>query len=361
MNKTFYCLLSITVITTILFLGLFFGIGYPEILRNNFTKTTCDATRKWNIPKYCCYEKCDKCIYAPSNATSCYSLKDKWNSIDPTTCNNGCPSIDDSSLCGNGYQCCLESYRQVCPKSGSSYYTQHICESWVTDVRCQIICPFCHNVIIEVKYNTFQGLKISNNTKFFDSDQNDNSINNYMDNYSLTKSFECFYDPKNLYDVFFDVDYTTRTWSIIGLSIFLLYLSLISLTTYLSIKYHAFTKDHWLNFILCLWLGTVPPIIFISVSHTPNVIANILYGISLMLITIFWANVPLVEWSKTIDSNHKVWILVTGTFVLPLLFFEVLLKISSFTKKRKELNYHINDEIEEDLPPPPYDQAIMKK
>ncbi|CAG8440350.1 793_t:CDS:1 [Scutellospora calospora] len=193
-------LLFVNAILFVSFIGVFFGIGYPEIQRNNFSRTSCDIIGKWNIPIYCCYKKCDRdrCINAPSNVTSCDSLKNKWNSIDPLTCGNQCPSLDDTSICGDGYECCVETPRQICPKSGSSCYTRYECTSWVSDLRCQITCQFCYNMIIEVKYNTPQGLKISNNTKFFDSDQDDDIINNYMNKFLLTTSVECFYDPNNI-------------------------------------------------------------------------------------------------------------------------------------------------------------------
>ncbi|CAG8441439.1 4361_t:CDS:2 [Scutellospora calospora] len=323
--KGIYTLSIVTIIFLILFLSVFFSIGYPEILKNNFTKTICDITRKWNIPSYCCYKECNICENAPSNASNCGSLLNNWNSIDPMTCNNNCPSNDDSSLCKDGYRCCAETCYQTCSNSGSSSSssscsTRCDCVSWVWDVKCKIICPFCYTIIIEVKYNTSQGIKMSNITNYFGQDKE--ASENYMNKYSPITPTQCFYDPKNISNAFFNIDYTVKTWVIVGITIFFLFVCLVSFTIYLSSKYIPPTQ-HWINIIICPWFGTVIPIILISVSHAPNVNTNALYTISLILIIICWANVPNIEWEKRIKNNHKSFFIVIGSFVIPLLIFEL--------------------------------------
>ncbi|CAG8434315.1 6448_t:CDS:2 [Scutellospora calospora] len=324
--KGIYTLSIVTTVALIVFLSVFFSIGYPEILKNNFTKTICDITRKWNIPNYCCYKECNTCENAPSNVSSCNSLLDNWNSIDPMICNNNCPSNDDSSLCKDGYRCCAESCYQTCSNSGSgsssssSCTTRCDCVSWVWNERCKIICPFCYKVIIEVKYNTSQGIKISNITNSFRQNKKDSE--NYMNMYSPTTPTLYYYDPKNISNAFFNIDYTIKTWAIVGITIFFLFVCLVSFTIYLSSKYIPPTQ-HCINIVICPWFGTVIPIILISVSHAPNVNTNVLYLISLIFIIICWANVPNVEWEKKIKNNHKSFLIVIGSFVIPLLIFEI--------------------------------------
>ncbi|CAG8463630.1 787_t:CDS:2 [Cetraspora pellucida] len=358
---------------------VFFGFGYPEIIKNNFSETSCNIIRKWNIPSYCCYKQCGNiCNEASFNVSTCVSLLNSWNSLDPMNCNDRCPSYDETSSCKDGYRCCAQNCIQSCSKSNSCT-TQCNCISWVWNVKCRILCPLCYTTIIEVKYDTIQGVQISNNTNYFGQDKI--ASENYMNSFLLTTPIKCFYDPKNVLNILFDVNYTVRTWSIVGLAILLFYLSLIALTLYCSIEYYSFAQEHWLNIVLCLWFGTIPPIILISVSHTPNVNTNVLYLISLFLITIFWTNVPFVEWKKKIDNIYIIWIIIIGSFIIPFLLFGLLgiflksnynfifiglaittfilsISISFFWKKIDIIDEitildNSNEEREDNLPPPP--------
>ncbi|CAG8589457.1 10572_t:CDS:1, partial [Scutellospora calospora] len=229
-----------------------------------------------DIPSFCCYKECDTCQDAPSNSTRNNSLLNTWNSIDPITCSsNKYLSTDGSSLCKDSYHCYYESSYQVCSNSrsssssSSSCKTQCDCTLWVWDVRCKIICPFCYTVVIEVKYDISQGIEISNVMNFFEQDKDTSEI--YMKGYSLTIPVKCFYNPKNLLNVFFDVNYIVKIWAIVGLVTFLFYLSLVVISARLSAEYLSDIPNHWINFFVCFWFGTIPSIIFISVLHSPGV------------------------------------------------------------------------------------------
>ncbi|CAG8839820.1 6865_t:CDS:1, partial [Cetraspora pellucida] len=57
-------------------------------------------------------------------------------------------------------------------------------------------------------------IQISNNTNYFGQDKI--ASENYMNSFLLTKPIDCFYDPENVLNVLFNINYTVKTWVIFG-------------------------------------------------------------------------------------------------------------------------------------------------
>ena len=220
---------SCLIIFTALSFGFFFGLNYPEILKQSWSSTSCTVKNNRNDQSYQCYTDCTYCITADTNAISCRTLINVGNGYYPKLCQQNanasyCPPIN--SACGNGYRCCNQccgTYCTSCTTTNgkttcTSYCCGYYCCSSSNNNKCYLRCPIHTTVYLDVSYNIINQTTINSAIKVaFGTDQTGAAV--FQSGYPIGKTFDCYYNPNNWNDVILPPQYTTWKWVLTGLSI----------------------------------------------------------------------------------------------------------------------------------------------
>jgi hypothetical protein len=190
------------IISVSLFMGLFFGLNYPEIKQQENPASICTITWKQHEQKYVCKKDCSIC--SDANTThSCEALINLGNSFSPFECQQNytkCPPIGSS--CNDGYKCCA-----VC---------KNICCVFTTKLQCSLSCLIFSKIIIGVSFNVGN---ISVDSQIETQFNNDlASSHAFYVKYSTGLQFRCQYDTSNHSNVIIDPGYTTWKWIVTGIA-----------------------------------------------------------------------------------------------------------------------------------------------
>ncbi|RIB20358.1 hypothetical protein C2G38_2179520 [Gigaspora rosea] len=235
LNPIKICYIISLVIALSLFFGLFFGLGYPEIQKAGYYPTACTIKNETIKSRYCCYRECDitTCRNATSSSPSCSSLESRWNAFSPTQCaavllaNNSqniddyCPNYGSQATCDNGYYCCDKccSTCTSCTPGGScnTYACNCSCCDSTNHQSCQIRCPECYTVELIMQYPLWGGGIITSNI-YMDYDHDVTGAQNFLSVNPVESKVRCYYNPENPLQVLLSVDYSVKTWVLVGIS-----------------------------------------------------------------------------------------------------------------------------------------------
>ncbi|KAF0424049.1 hypothetical protein F8M41_006664 [Gigaspora margarita] len=345
LNEKKICYIISLVIALSLFFGLLFGLGYPEIKRAEYYPTACTIKNETIKSRYCCYRDCDitTCRGAPSSAPSCSSLESRWNAFSPTQCSavllaNNSQNIGDyfpidgsQATCDNGYYCCNEccSTCTSCTvnSDGSSSCTTYSCNCYccasTNHQSCQIKCPVCYTMELMVQYPLWGGEIITSKISV-DYDQALVEVQKFLTANPVESKVRCYYNPENPSQVLLSIDYTVRTWILVGISAFILFLVLVIGTYYIfhkvsfvqGISYRIFSLQSG------IWIGTIFPLLFFLLLLVPITNKYVLLALSLCFITIGWTPLLINSIIKFKRKSFLIACLITLLFfVLPITIF----------------------------------------
>ncbi|KAJ7157562.1 hypothetical protein C8R43DRAFT_402257 [Mycena crocata] len=215
-----------------LFFGLFFGLNYPEIVHSGWPLTRCTVLASEIDSRYCCETSCSgSCASAPSGAPMCSAQISSINSdFSPTACAaniTSCPTAPGST-CNGGYACCAtccstcescstscSGSPPVCTESCTSYTCNCSCCSSVNNLSCQLSCPICYTVNVDVTYKA-RGVSPSmrNTTYIQDFEKDLRAAEDFYNHHIANSTSFCYYNPKNGSQILFDVKMTPWKWVI---------------------------------------------------------------------------------------------------------------------------------------------------
>ncbi|KAH7090857.1 hypothetical protein BKA62DRAFT_833670 [Auriculariales sp. MPI-PUGE-AT-0066] len=226
-------LLSVLSIAALaLFFGLFFGLNYPEVVRQGWPITRCTVLDSHIDQRFCCQKSCGSvCIGAPFGAPTCSSITSQINNqFNPLQCAanpSSCPAT--SGACSGGYKCCqqccdsCQTCSQSCSSTSggssscgtkcSSYSCNCRCCSSTSTLSCTYTCPTCYTDVFTVTYKTYGGQTV-NATVRADMGKDNGKATRYLDEHRVGSTSKCFYNPKNLSEVLFDIKFTSWKWAI---------------------------------------------------------------------------------------------------------------------------------------------------
>ncbi|CAG8573736.1 11003_t:CDS:1 [Dentiscutata erythropus] len=338
MLKTFYVISLVIALS--LFLGLFFGLGYPEIKRAEYISTTCTITNETITSRYCCYRDCDfTCQNAPSSSPSCSSLESRWNAFSPTKCatalkaNNSqniddyCPIDGPQATCDNGYYCCDECCQKCTSCSNNNTCTTYSCNcsccNYTNHQSCQIKCPECYTLKLMVQYPIWGGKTITSNISV-DYDQSITDAQNYITTHPVESNVRCYYNPENPLQVLLSIDYSVRTWVLVGISAFILFVMLAIGTYYIFYKVPFLQDISYRIFSLQsgIWIGTIVPLLFFFLLLVPITNKYVLLMLSLCFISIGWTPLLISSIIKFKRKSFSMACFITFLFfILPITIF----------------------------------------
>jgi hypothetical protein len=305
-----------------LWLGIFFGLNYPEIrINTQYKLSQCTVLSSSLTAAYCCYVNvsivsflayyccqyscsyCSECGYFGSSA-SCSSVVSKNALLDPFKCDNGSISqCADVSSCCNGYHCCStccstctscstscstsSSGSKSCSQSCHTYSCNCYCCSSVANQRCDMICPRCYTVTVVVGYDLSKGDAGSGgNSSAYNSSVVIPAQSNFDEHAVVTKTFksdldgakafqnsfqtntthQCWYDPTDYNSVVFQRGYSWWKWFLFSFPSMFLLLFLCA-GTYAMIEsclLRDLDSDRWkINAVqIALWMGCLFPFLF---------------------------------------------------------------------------------------------------
>ncbi|GES99759.1 hypothetical protein RCL_jg2724.t1 [Rhizophagus clarus] len=240
MNKS--CLVIIIISFTI-FIGVFFGVNYPEIKISKYIPTTCQSQTYTTAIKYCCDIDCT-CDSA-QGLPKCETLVTQTLSLSPITCNQNstlCPKSGSDAFCYEDYDKC---YAHKC-----------IYCKYVKQQKCQMKCNTCHEIKLNVTYNVGHQQKNSTYTQDF---QSIDDANKFLSNHKSNNMFWCFYNPSSVTEVILDRHFTSWRWVVFAFSALPLFICLITITN-LALYKHI-KNDSWrLSIVIFIWIGIIIPL-----------------------------------------------------------------------------------------------------
>ncbi|KAJ7144961.1 hypothetical protein C8R43DRAFT_560941 [Mycena crocata] len=215
-----------------LFFGLFFGLNYPEIVRSGWPLTRCTVLASEIDSRYCCETSCStSCASAPSGAQQCSAQVSSINSgFSPTACaanSTACPT-GPGSTCNGGYHCCntccstcqscttsCSGTPSTCTQSCTSYSCNCYCCSQTNNWACQLSCPICYTVDVDVTYKARgTGGDIHNTTYKQDFKKDLGKAESFFNQHLTNSTSFCYYNPKDGSQILFDVKMTAWKWAI---------------------------------------------------------------------------------------------------------------------------------------------------
>ncbi|CAG8778598.1 21182_t:CDS:1, partial [Gigaspora rosea] len=272
------------------------------------------------------------CRDTPTSAPSCSSLESRWNAFSPTQCsavlmaNNSqnigdyCPIDGSQAICDNGYYCCHEccSTCTSCTvdSDGSRRCTTYSCNCFCCDSTnhqsCQIKCPICYTMELIVQYPLWGG-EITTSKISVDYDQALTEVQKFLTENPVESKVRCYYNPENPLQVLLSIDYTVKTWILVGISAFILFLVLVIGTYYIFYN---------VSFVHGIWIGTIFPLLFFLLLLVPITNKYVLLALSLCFITIGWTPLLINSIIKFKRKSFLIACLITLLFfVLPITIF----------------------------------------
>ncbi|CAG8483110.1 uncharacterized protein OCT59_003731 [Rhizophagus irregularis] len=326
-----------------LFFGIFFGLGYPEIKRAGYISTNCTIDDKTILSKYCCYKECSYCGTANALIDPiCSVLMYEWNSIPPQTCAkavatnsslaNVCPINNIRGECNDGYYCCSAR----CDARCSSCYNRYCCKFtfWHS---CEIICPTCYSAVLTVIYQKSDNLFYTSITTNITTEylENINAVEQILEKYPISSTVQCFYNPKDPFQVLLDINFTVNTWVAVGITasfpiIVLMYgtwdLFSENTTIFQGYEYRVLIME------IALWCGTIIPLLLILIDLIPFTNGKVLWTLAVIGVAIGWAPVHTVTCMRTRDwSFISAFTVTTITWILPFIMFSIIAIYASNT------------------------------
>ncbi|CAG8719728.1 12941_t:CDS:2 [Cetraspora pellucida] len=309
---------------------------------------------------------------------SCSSLEARWNAFSPTKCadvlmaNNSqnigdyCPIDGSQAICDNGYYCCNECC-QTCTRCYNNSCTTYSCNCWCCDYTyhqsCQIKCPECYTLKLMVQYPIWGGEIITSNITV-DYDQALTDAQNFMTTYPVESQVRCYYNPENPLQVLLSIDYSVRTWVLVGISAFILFVMLAIGTNYIFHKASFLQDISYRIFSLQsgIWIGTITPLLMFFLLLVPITNKNLLLILSLCFIAIGWT--PLLISSNMEFKSYIFWITEVWNKLHILLtrLFQRLFHNIFNEEKNLPINTANRNEnpIIDDSAPPTYEEAIAE-
>ncbi len=276
LNDEASCLSCSFCVSLILFMGLFFGLVYPEILLTNYIEVPeCGTVSTDVVSRYECSYSCPGCSEAPPGVSTCNSKVSQFESLDPEKCGAGDSNhcVENGASCHAGYECCA-TICQTCrscsssPKGGISCYSyvcNCVCISSVSREHCNVNCYTAYSGKLTLFFNKIDGEEQQSHfLKDFDKDIQ--GAQDFIANYTVGKSITCWYNPDNPSQVLIDGDvFTDWKLYVTGfLGILPLFLTLVVAThfTFRSIV-DSFKMDEDLHFYInwWFWIGIILPLV----------------------------------------------------------------------------------------------------
>jgi hypothetical protein len=270
MNKS--CLIII-IICFAIFIGVFFGVNYPEIKRSKYIPSICQSPSSTINPKYCCDIDCT-CEKAQSSLPTCKTLATQSLSLSPIAC---------------------ERNSTLCPKSGSDaqcYETNDECHEqkclyckYVSHQKCQMNCTICYDVKLNVIYNVGQQQKNSTYTQNFKSIDD---VNKFLTDHEPNDMFWCFYNPSSITEIILNRHFTSWKWIVFALSALPLFVCLITLTN--LALYNFIKNDAWrFSVVFFIWISIIIPLVILLNVWKYGLVSEKGYKILMVFILIFVA------------------------------------------------------------------------
>ncbi|KAJ3276227.1 MutS protein msh4 [Terramyces sp. JEL0728] len=256
------------VIASAVFFPVFFKVNLPEIQRAAYTQTTCQNLNSTIVSRYCCYSTCSSCSSSVFGTSDCGPLINTYNSYSPSACSsnttNQCPT--QGQTCGSGYKCCdtccdtctsctTSCSNNVCTQSCHSYDCNCYCCQSVNNLLCTISCPLCYTADIEVSYPVSGGSQVATYSQDFKTDLT--LAKALVNSKPVGGSESCYYDPKNMATVTFDVSYTVGSWVGFGVVALLMWTVLVYGTKIFICDNYCPNYSNAAN--IFLWFGILLP------------------------------------------------------------------------------------------------------
>uniref|UniRef100_U9SMK6 Uncharacterized protein n=1 Tax=Rhizophagus irregularis (strain DAOM 181602 / DAOM 197198 / MUCL 43194) TaxID=747089 RepID=U9SMK6_RHIID len=275
-----------------LFLGIFFGLGYPEIKRAEYISTYCTINSKTISTKYCCYAECSNCETASELAPKCTDLESKWNSLSPDTCTNAV--LTNSSLA------------DVCP---------------INDLKGEFVLT----VTLQKRDNwSYTPITTNITTEFR---ENINGAEQFLADYSISSTVQCFYNPKDPFQAFLNVNFAAKTWVAVGITAFFLTITLMIGTWILFSENNTILQDYKYRVLImeiALWCGTIIPPLLILIDLIPFTNGKVLWTLAVIGVALGWAPVHTAACMKKRGWRFISAFTVTIiTLILPLIMFSI--------------------------------------
>lgn len=206
MNQFNYICLITGIISFIITIVLFFKLNYPEIKRNNYVYTICKIINLKTVTTYCCEITCSECTDVSFNVPDCNTLVNVGNSFDPQLCAKNYTFCRPLGICGNGYECC-ETCWSTCTdctpiigpsgipigESCTTYSCNPYCCESVSNLQCQMNCPFCYHIDIYVTYKIYNYSSI-NSTIGLDYGKSKYDFETMLNKTKIDEKLKCYYD-----------------------------------------------------------------------------------------------------------------------------------------------------------------------
>ncbi|CAB4424336.1 unnamed protein product [Rhizophagus irregularis] len=293
-----------------LFFGIFFGLGYPEIKRAGYISTNCTIDDKTILSKYCCYKECSYCGTANALVDPiCSDLMYEWNSIPPQTC---AKAVAINSSLAN-----------VCP-------INNIRGNFTFWHSCEIICPTCYSAVLTVIYQKSDNSSYISITTNITTEyrENINAVEQILAKYPISSTVQCFYNPKDPFQVLLDINFTVNTWVAVGITasfpiIVLMYgtwdLFSEDTTIFQGYEYRVLIME------IALWCGTIIPLLLILIDLIPFTNGKVLWTLAVIGVALGWAPVHTVTCMRTRDwSFISAFTVTTITWILPFIMFSTI-------------------------------------
>lgn len=273
------CLCISFFVTLSLFMGLFFGLVYPEYLLTKYIPTECYLVSTDVVARYKCGKSCPGCSQSPPDIPTCDSKIKEFELKDPEKCSSKAVNgtgpehcAISGSECQNGYECCATVCSTCTSCSSSKYGTScrsYVCNCYcarsVSREYCTVDCYQAYSGKLDLLFNKNDGgEQLSSYLKDFDRDIE--GAQNFITNYLVSESFTCYYNPNDPSEILIDGDFFTD-WKLYLTG----FLGILPLFTVLVILTHISFRnivdrnqmDEDLHFYInwWLWIGIILPLV----------------------------------------------------------------------------------------------------
>jgi hypothetical protein len=381
-------------VSAALWLGLFFGLNYPEIVVHDTYKSThCTVVNSTMQMRYCCEKTCACTECINSNLPTCSSMLSAANNKSVYDCqssiNGSCPVVGG---CCSGPKCCSQCCSTCKSCSGgkcSTYSCNCRCCSSVKSEFCQVTCPLCYSVEVVVEYmypvsgsqnvstsrNVSSIFDVSNETSWTDVNstgtdfsnvtvaptnatqlsidyqqegfikiyqdffKDDQKAKKFLSDYQQNSSKQCFYNPKNSAQVVFSTDYTWWKWLLTSIPSASLLLVLCGLTDAV-ILYFLRTEKVTFEVRTALWVGLILPVVVIlpirKFGHISHVADIVLLVIMLVFVSCGCGPLAVTCFPKRFNQFITSF-LYFASVIVPISVFIPLIMISSIDQETKNV------------------------
>lgn len=217
MNRIIIISLSvITSISFIIWLGLFFGLNYPEIIKIKEWKEYECLTENKHIDKtYHFYLSCSYCQTA-FVLPSCNTALNSQQNADPDLCSNNANFCAHNLECGNGYSCCGNCCSTCTDSKGNNYQ----CHCSCCDVSFNEQCTVHNDIWYIVKsdgwyYKEDESIQYFTYSKLFKT--NNAAAQTKLNSINLTEFIPCWTDPDVPEIIVYSIEYTSGYWVASGI------------------------------------------------------------------------------------------------------------------------------------------------